>query len=87
MLDNLLYSVNAILPIILLVVLGWILKRFGKLTGAFTETADWLVFKSGLPVMLFLEVAGTAPALLQEPHQFLCGTLSSVHASGYNLEI
>ncbi len=60
MLDNLLYSVNAILPIILLVVLGWILKRFGKLTGAFTETADWLVFKIGLPVMLFLEVAGSS---------------------------
>ncbi len=60
MLDNLLYSINAILPIILLVVFGGILKRFGKLTDAFTETADWLVFKVGLPVMLFLEVAGSS---------------------------
>ena len=32
------------------VVLGGILKRFGKLTDAFTETADWQVFKVGLPV-------------------------------------
>ncbi len=57
LLGNLLYSVNAILPIILLVILGWVLKRASKLTDAFCEIADWLVFKIGLPVMLFLEVA------------------------------
>ncbi len=57
MFDNLLYSVNAILPIFLLVVLGWVLKRTGKITDGFCEIADWLVFKVGLPVMLFLEVA------------------------------
>ena len=57
MFDNLLYSVNAILPIFLLVVLGWALKRAGKITDGFCEIADWLVFKVGLPVMLFLEVA------------------------------
>lgn len=62
MTDNLVYSVNAILPIFLLVVLGWILKRTGKLTEAFTEIADWLVFKVGLPVMLFLEVAESSLA-------------------------
>ena len=62
MIDNLVYSVNAILPIFLLVVLGWILKRAGKLTDSFTEIADWLVFKVGLPVMLFLEVAESSLA-------------------------
>lgn len=59
MIDNLLYSINAILPIILLVVLGVFLKRFGKVTDAFCEVADWLVFKIALPVMLFLEVASS----------------------------
>ena len=57
MIDNLVYSVNAILPIFLLVVLGWFLRRKGRLTDGFTEIADWLVFRVGLPVMLFLEVA------------------------------
>ncbi len=57
MFDNLLYSVNAILPIFLLVVLGWALKRAGTITDGFCEITDWLVFKVGLPVMLFLEVA------------------------------
>ena len=60
MANNLIYSVNAILPIVLLVALGWILKKRGKITEGFTEVADWLVFKVGLPVMLFLEVAESA---------------------------
>lgn len=57
MLDNLIYSLNTIFPIIIIVVLGVALKRFGKLTDAFCEVADWLVFKIGLPVMLFNEVS------------------------------
>lgn len=60
MLSNLTYSVNAILPIFLLAVLGALLKKFGKINDAFIETADWLVFKIALPIMLFLEVAGSS---------------------------
>ncbi|MBQ8187325.1 MAG: AEC family transporter [Clostridia bacterium] len=60
MLSNLTYSVNAILPIFLLAVLGALLKKFGKINDRFIETADWLVFKLALPVMLFLEVAGSS---------------------------
>lgn len=62
MLSNLTYSVNAILPIFLLAVLGALLKKFGKISDAFIETADWLVFRIALPVMLFLEVAGSSLA-------------------------
>jgi len=62
MLSNLTYSVNAILPIFLLAVLGALLKKFGKINDAFIETADWLVFRIALPVMLFLEVAGSSLA-------------------------
>ncbi len=57
MVGNLIYSINAILPIFLLVVLGFILRKSGKVDEKFTETADWLVFKIALPVMLFLEIA------------------------------
>ncbi len=55
--DHFLYSVNAIFPIILLVGIGAFLKKWGIVGSSFTETADWLVFKVGLPCMLFLEVA------------------------------
>ncbi|MBE6542443.1 MAG: AEC family transporter [Ruminococcaceae bacterium] len=60
MLDNLAYSVNAILPIFLLVLIGAFLKKFNKLNDSFVDVADWLVFKIGLPVMLFSEVAGSS---------------------------
>lgn len=59
MLSNLSYSVNAVLPIFLLVVIGAILNKFNKVNAEFTEVADWLVFKIGLPIMLFLEVANS----------------------------
>ena len=57
MLSNLSYSINAVLPIFLLVVVGAFLNKCGKVNASFTEIADWLVFKVGLPIMLFLEVA------------------------------
>ena len=57
MLDNLTYSINAILPIFLLVILGAVLSKAGKVNDKFCDAADWIVFKIALPVMLFLEVA------------------------------
>lgn len=58
MLDNLIYSVNAIFPIFILVIIGVVLGNKNKLDGQFLETADWLVFKIALPIMLFNEIAG-----------------------------
>ena len=57
MLDSFLYSVNIILPVLLIVALGYILKRIGFLTKEFTDVAEKLVFKVALPVQLFLEIA------------------------------
>ncbi len=57
MLSNLSYSVNAVLPIFILVIVGAVLNKYNKVNTQFTEIADWLVFKVGLPIMLFLEVA------------------------------
>ncbi len=57
MLSNLTYSINAVAPIVILVLLGVFLKRIGLIHEAFTEEAEKIVFKVALPVMLFLEVA------------------------------
>ena len=59
-LSNFLYSVNVVLPIFLLLLLGVFLKRIGFLSDAFADMVDKLVFKIGLPCMLFLEVAGAS---------------------------
>ncbi len=58
MLDNFIYSVNVILPVFIIVILGFVLGRTGFIGESFIEPAEKIVFKVALPVMLFLEVAG-----------------------------
>jgi len=57
LLSNLTYSINAVTPIVILVLLGVFLRRIGLIGDGFTSAAEKVVFKVALPVMLFLEVA------------------------------
>lgn len=54
--ESFLFAVNAVLPIILTVGLGYILKRVGFLNDAFARMGNRLVFRVLLPAMLFLNV-------------------------------
>ena len=56
-LSDFVYSINVILPILLLILLGALLKRLGFVTDSFCSVADKLIFKIALPAMLFLDVA------------------------------
>ena len=47
---------NAVLPILLLILLGYDLKRKGFLTGNFLKVGNKLVFRICLPAMLFINV-------------------------------
>lgn len=49
-------AVNAIVPIVLLIVLGYILKRIGFLTREFLKIGNKLVFNVCLPCMLFINI-------------------------------
>lgn len=49
-------AVNAIVPIVLLIVLGYVLKHVKFLSGEFLKTGNKLVFKICLPAMLFVSV-------------------------------
>ena len=49
-------AVNAVFPIVLLILLGNLLRRSGFLTGDFIKTGNKLVFKILLPCMLFVNV-------------------------------
>ena len=51
--ENLLFTLNAILPIILPILLGYFLKRIKFFSDSFLEQANKLVFKILIPVMLF----------------------------------
>lgn len=58
MLENFMYSINATMPVFLVMILGWWLKRSGFLTDEFVSVADKLVFKVALPVLVFKDIAG-----------------------------
>lgn len=54
--DIILTAINAIAPIILLIFLGYVLKRIKFLSRDFLKTGNKLVFKVLLPVMLFINI-------------------------------
>lgn len=56
MFDIFMYAINAVLPIILLIILGYALKTSGFFGADFLKTANKLVFRVCLPAMLFYNV-------------------------------
>ena len=54
--DSFLFALNAILPIVIMVSVGYVLKRIGFINEGFAKMANKMVFRVLLPVMLFLIV-------------------------------
>lgn len=55
--ENFIFSINATMPVFIVIVLGYILKRTGFCTDEFIKIADKYVFKVALPVLLFKQIA------------------------------
>lgn len=56
MLHILMTAVNAIVPIVLLILLGYLLRQWGMLSDLFVKNGGALVFKVLLPVLLFVNI-------------------------------
>lgn len=56
-LDNLIFSLNATMPIFLMMVIGYGLKKFNKISEQTTSAINVLVFKMFLPALLFMDLA------------------------------
>ena len=54
----LLFAINAILPIMGTIVLGYYLKKIGIFTPEFLKTGNRLVFRVLIPVLLFSNIIG-----------------------------
>lgn len=54
--DSLIFAINAVAPIIVTVMIGYILKKVGFMKPDFSKAANKLVFRVFLPAMLFLNV-------------------------------
>lgn len=55
--SSFIFSLNSIIPILLVIVFGYILMRVGFFHKEFTQIADKYVFKIALPVLLFRDIA------------------------------
>jgi len=55
--SNLVFALNATIPLFLLIALGYFLKRIGILTQGFLSAANKFNFKVTLPVLLFTDLA------------------------------
>ncbi|MBE6591889.1 MAG: AEC family transporter [Ruminococcaceae bacterium] len=58
MLEALLFAIEAVFPIILMVALGFLLKKKALVDASFIKKANKLVFRLFLPVMLFNNIYG-----------------------------
>lgn len=57
--DSLIYSLNATLPVFLVIAVGYILKQTGVLNEAFVKSANKFNFTVTLPVLLFTDLSAT----------------------------
>ena len=54
--DSFLFALNAVAPIVIVVAIGYLLKRVGVIDGGFAKLANKLVFHVFLPAKLFLNI-------------------------------
>ena len=57
--ENLIFCLNATVPIFLLMVLGYCFKKINIFTSSFTKTVNAFVFKIALPVLVFKDLSVT----------------------------
>ncbi|MGL4800011.1 MAG: AEC family transporter [Cellulosilyticaceae bacterium] len=55
--ENLIFSLNATIPIFLMMVVGYFLRRWGMFDEVFADKVNAFVFKVALPVLVFKELA------------------------------
>ena len=56
--DNLIFCLNATVPVFLMMLLGFIFRRVGFVDKAFADKINGFVFKAALPVLLFQDMSG-----------------------------
>ena len=56
--DSFIFALSAVAPIVLMVVIGYMLKKLGFMNERFAKEANKLVFRIFMPVMLFVKIYG-----------------------------
>lgn len=56
--DSLIFALSAVAPIVIMVVIGYCLKRMGWMNERFAKEANKIVFRILMPIMLFVKIYG-----------------------------
>ena len=71
MLNDLIFSVNTILPVFIVVAIGYFMRRRGTVDEHFVGSISNVVFYYALPARMFLDVAGSDFTELMNPRFIL----------------
>lgn len=55
--ENLIFSLNATMPVFLTMILGWFFRKIGLMDEAFVNRANKFVFQAALPALVFMDLA------------------------------
>ena len=81
--DNLIYSLNATVPVFLVILLGYALRQTGILNENFVTVTNNLNFKVTLPIYLFCDMAGSDLRQEFQPKLILfCAAVTTVMVFG-----
>ena len=79
MLENFIYSINVTIPIFLVMVLGYFLRRRGMLNENFVNVANKFNFDVTLPFMVFRDIAAVdIRSVFDLKYVLFCAIASSV---------
>lgn len=74
--DNLLYSLQSVVPLFVLILMGYILRRRGIINEAFVDVGTKIGFKMALPVLLFQQVSSADLTTVFNPRLVLFAVIS-----------
>lgn len=78
MIDAFIFAANAVLPIVLLIALGYVLKRVGMLQKPFLDAGNRLTFRVLLPALLFYNVYNIGSLRELNPSFILYGIITVI---------
>ena len=71
LMENLLFSINTVLPVFLIILLGIFLKKKEIINENFISLSSYLVFKVSLPALVFIKISQTNFTQVFDPREVL----------------
>ena len=81
LMNNLLFSTNAVVPIFIMVLFGYLLKRKRIINDSFVAESQKLVFTLALPALIFKDISKTDIRSLFNPQLIIFAVIEIGRAS------